>query len=102
MDEGKVTPDSFAVLYTQEKWWDAPEIRHSNGQVFSFVDNHAELWKWSQETITLGLAALNGSYNSSAQNYAPTTNNGKQDLYKIQLSCWGNLGYNPSVQPNVY
>jgi prepilin-type N-terminal cleavage/methylation domain-containing protein len=34
MDEGKVTPDSFAVLYTQEKWWDAPEIRHSNGQVF--------------------------------------------------------------------
>ena len=50
MDEGKVTPDSFAVYYNTEKWFDPPEVRHSGGQVFSFVDNHAEIWKWSKET----------------------------------------------------
>lgn len=94
MDEGSVTPDSFAVYYNQEQWWDPPEVRHSNGQVFSFVDNHAEIWKWSKETLDF---ALKGT-----EYYVPITNACKQDLYKVQFGCWGKLGYTPSIQPTVY
>jgi prepilin-type N-terminal cleavage/methylation domain-containing protein len=99
MDEGKVTPDSFAVYYNagstlaSEKWWDIPEVRHGDGQVFSFADNHAEYWKWSRETIDIVKAG---------QLYvAPTTNAGKQDLYKMQIRCWSKLGYAPSVTPKI-
>ena len=93
MDEGKVTPDSFAVHYDMEEWWDIPEVRHGDGQIFSFADNHAEYWKWSSETIDIVKAG---------QLYrAPQTNPGKQDLYRIQLRCWGKLGYTPSVRATV-
>ncbi len=100
MDEGEVTPDSFAVYYNKESWFDPAEVRHSGGQVFSFVDNHAEIWKWSTETIT----AFSHPYN---YNYVPKTPAGKQDLYRVQYSCWvfpsgSQLGYTPSVPPTVY
>ena len=99
MDEGKVTPDSFAVFYNRELWWDAPEIRHGDGQVFSFADNHAEYWKWSKESLELGHRYIQGSYNPSTMTYQPTTTAGKQDLYKIQIGCWGKLGYPNTVPP---
>jgi prepilin-type N-terminal cleavage/methylation domain-containing protein len=99
MDEGQVTPDSFAVYFNagstpnSEKWWDIPEIRHGEGQIFSFADNHAEYWKWSKETVDIV---------KRGQLYvAPTTPAGKQDLYKAQIGCWGSLGYTPSVRPTV-
>jgi len=85
MDEGKVTPDSFAVYYNQEEWWDPPEVRHGDGQIFSFVDNHAEHWKWTKETAEIGKRGQG--------NVKPTTTPGKQDLYRVQINCWGKLGY---------
>ncbi len=94
MDEGKVTPDSFAVYYNTEKWFDPPEVRHSGGQVFSFVDNHAEIWKWSKETSDFATVGT--------ENYVPTTTPGKQDLYKVQLSCWGKLGYTNTAPITAY
>jgi prepilin-type N-terminal cleavage/methylation domain-containing protein len=100
-DEGHVTPDVFALDYDREQWWDAPEVRHSDGQVFSFVDGHAELWKWSKETAELGKRYINGTYNPSVDRFRPTTNAGKQDLYRIQKGCWGKLGYTPSVTVTV-
>ena len=103
MDEGKVTPDSFAVMYNAEVWWDAPEIRHGDGQVFSFADNHAEYWKWSKESLELGNRYIQGAYNpSSSPHYPPITTAGKQDLYKIQIGCWGKLGYHNTVPVTAY
>jgi prepilin-type N-terminal cleavage/methylation domain-containing protein len=98
MDEGKVTPDSLAVFYDRELWWDAPEIRHGDGQVFSFADNHAEYWKWSKESLDLGYRYIQGGYDPSTMTYHPTTTAGNQDLYKIQIGCWGKLGY-PNTVP---
>jgi prepilin-type N-terminal cleavage/methylation domain-containing protein len=94
MDEGKVSPDSFAVYYDLERWFDPPEIRHGDGQIFSFVDNHAEYWKWSKESADFGKA---GAYNA-----VPLSTSGKQDMYKVQIGCWSRLGYPPSVRPNAY
>ena len=100
MDEGKVTPDSFAVYYggpgvsDPEQWWDIPEVRHGDGQVFSFADNHAEYWKWTKETVDISKAG---------NDYVkPKTTPGKQDLYKIQIGCWGKLGYTNSVPITAY
>ena len=46
IDEGWVTPDSFAVFYTQEQWWDDPPVRHGDGTSISFADGHSEHKKW--------------------------------------------------------
>jgi prepilin-type N-terminal cleavage/methylation domain-containing protein len=100
-DEGQVSPNILAVEYTVEQWWDPPEVRHGDGQVFSFADNHAEYWKWSKESADLGLRYISGTYNPSSMRYHPTTSAGKQDLYKVQYGCWGSLGYTPSIPPAV-
>jgi prepilin-type N-terminal cleavage/methylation domain-containing protein len=100
-DEGKVTPNVFALEDDIEQWWDPPEIRHGDGQVFSFADNHAEYWKWSKESVELGRRYISGAYNPSIMRYSPETDAGKQDLYRIQLRCWGKLGYTPSVRVTV-
>ncbi len=93
-DEGKVTPNIFAVYYNQERWWDPPENRHSDGQIFSFADNHAEIWKWSKETAEI--AKEEGFY------VRPETPEGRNDLYRVQFGCWGKLGYTPSVKVTVF
>jgi prepilin-type N-terminal cleavage/methylation domain-containing protein/prepilin-type processing-associated H-X9-DG protein len=99
IDEGKVSPDSYAVYYNDalaiaERWWDPPMVRHGDGTTISFTDGHAEHWKWnSKETVDLG---RKGEYY-----VAPTTPTGKQDLYKMQIRCWSKIGYKPSVAPKV-
>jgi prepilin-type N-terminal cleavage/methylation domain-containing protein/prepilin-type processing-associated H-X9-DG protein len=30
----------------QNRWWNLPGSRHNNGTTWSFVDGHAEYWKW--------------------------------------------------------
>jgi prepilin-type processing-associated H-X9-DG protein len=41
------------------KWWNPPTARHDNGATFSFVDGHAEIWKWHGDLIK-----LNQKYNA--------------------------------------
>jgi hypothetical protein len=96
-DEGRVSPDCFALEIDMERWWDPPEIRHGEGQIFSFVDGHAEYWKWSKESAELGQRYQNfPAYDPSTMKYPPLTPAGKQDLYKIQKGC-----YTPSITPKV-
>lgn len=42
IDEGWVTPDIFAIHYTQKEWWDEPPVRHDDGTNLSFADGHEE------------------------------------------------------------
>jgi len=100
IDEGKVSPDSYAVYYNEgsaaasEKWWDPPMIRHEAGTCVSFADGHSAHHKWkSKETISIG--------NSGAYNVPPTTCAGKNDLYWMQIGCWGQLGYTPSCPVSI-
>ena len=34
-------------------WWNPPTARHNNSATFSFVDGHAEIWKWRGDLIRL-------------------------------------------------
>ena len=94
IDEGWVSPDAFAVHYGgEERWWDDPPVRHSDGTSVSFADGHCEYWKWKgEDTVKQGRKAVRGH----SGDFTPTTTQGFQDLYKMQKATWGQLGYNPT------
>jgi prepilin-type N-terminal cleavage/methylation domain-containing protein/prepilin-type processing-associated H-X9-DG protein len=93
IDEGYITPDSFAVHYSREVWWDSPPVRHGNGFTFSYADGRADYFKWAgADTIENGIKSLTSHVND----IAPTTADGFADLRFIQLGCWGKLGYTPT------
>jgi prepilin-type N-terminal cleavage/methylation domain-containing protein/prepilin-type processing-associated H-X9-DG protein len=88
LDEGRVTPDSYATNYNTGAWWDPPHVRHADGTNVSFVDGHSDYWKWdSKETIEIGKMA------NPRHNYVPQSDEAKADLQKIQKAIWGRLGY---------
>jgi len=91
IDEGWVTPDSFAVHYIQGQWWDDPPVRHGDGTNVAMADGHAEYWKWTgSDTITEGRNRQRGH---PGNNYAPTTEAGLEDLKRVQKATWGQVGY---------
>jgi prepilin-type N-terminal cleavage/methylation domain-containing protein/prepilin-type processing-associated H-X9-DG protein len=96
IDEGYMTPDAYAVNYARELWWDNPPVRHGDGTTVSFADGHADLWKWrGTDTITVA-RDKEAKHEAPGTNWAPTTDDGFQDLYTVQRGCWGKLGYTPT------
>jgi prepilin-type N-terminal cleavage/methylation domain-containing protein/prepilin-type processing-associated H-X9-DG protein len=94
IDEGYMTPDAYAVWYLQETWFDSPPVRHGDGATLSFADGHADHWKWKgTDTIQHARDEENTSPNTQ---WAPSTSEGYQDLYRMQRGCWGKLGYTPT------
>jgi prepilin-type processing-associated H-X9-DG protein len=101
LDTGRLTPDSFAVVYGTsgncvgpEAWFDYPMARHGMGTNASFADGHSARWMWqSKETVNLA--------NSRDVTKFHLTPEAKQDIYKIQVGCWGKLGYTPSITPKI-
>ena len=90
-DEGITSTDSIATNYTSERWWDPAQVRHSNGNTYSYADGHADYLKWQgRETIS------NGKLAQPVHNMTPTTDEGFRDLYKFQIGVWGRLGYTPT------
>lgn len=88
LDEGRISPDSYAIHYTTPRWWDPPFVRHGDGTNVSFADGHSAYWKYKAvETIRAGKQA-NPPYN-----FSPTTDEGLEDLQKMQEAIWGRLGY---------
>lgn len=95
IDEGWVTPDSFAVNYQKESWWDDPTVRHGDGTDFTFADGHAEYHKW-EGIATIKFGREQDRVHSGGQPDL-STDSAKRDLHYVQKGCWGDLGYTPSV-----
>ena len=92
IDEGWLTPDSFAMHYTIKKWWDSPPVRHGNGTTFSFADGSSNYFKWrGADTVKIGKENMQSHKND----IDPTTPGGFEDLAWMQKGCWGKLGYEP-------
>jgi prepilin-type processing-associated H-X9-DG protein/prepilin-type N-terminal cleavage/methylation domain-containing protein len=88
VDEGRVTPDSYATHYNAARWWDPPHSRHGDGTNVAFVDGHSDYWKWeSLETAAVGKEA------NPMHQWVPPTDEAMQDLHKFQKAVWGRLGY---------
>jgi prepilin-type N-terminal cleavage/methylation domain-containing protein/prepilin-type processing-associated H-X9-DG protein len=93
IDEGSMTSDAYAVHYTTESWFDDPPVRHGDGTTVSFADGHAEHWKW-KGTDTIKRARLVETGHQG--DWTPETEQGFQDLYRMQKGCWGKFGYSPT------
>jgi prepilin-type N-terminal cleavage/methylation domain-containing protein/prepilin-type processing-associated H-X9-DG protein len=90
IDEGHMTPDAYAVYFKSDQWWDDPPVRHGDGTNVAFADGHAEYWKWkAAETVREGRARQD----SDPKKWTPKTDEGKEDLKRMQIGCWGRLGY---------
>jgi prepilin-type processing-associated H-X9-DG protein len=96
IDEGYMTPDAYAVHYTTELWWDSPPERHGDGATLSFADGHADYWKWRGADTIEHARTVEAAQKGPGANWAPTTDEGFQDLYMMQRGCWGKLGYTPT------
>ena len=101
LDEGRITPDSYATYYNAERWWDPPFVRHGDGTNVSFADGHANYWKFmGAKTLETGkLAAVSGLDAHALHQMNPVSDDDFQDLYKMQKAVWGKLGYTPSHAP---
>lgn len=110
IDEGWVTPDSFAVVYStsassSEVWWDDPPVRHGNGTAQSYADGHSDWMKWEGKwTVEYGLATI-GIHPISQ--YAPgyplpdgtiiqASDADYHDIHWHQRGNWGELIFTPS------
>lgn len=101
LDEGRITPDSYATHYMNERWWDPPFVRHGDGTNVSFADGHADYWKYmGSKTLETGkLAAVSGLNASNLHQMQPVNEEDYQDLYKMQKAVWGKIGYSPRYPP---
>ena len=90
IDEGAMTPDSFATHYqANNSWWDDPPIRHGDGTTVSWADGHVSHMKWrAAETIEIG--RRNQDYYGSVKNVS--TPEGIQELKDFQKAVWGRNG----------
>jgi len=97
LDEGRITPDSYATHYVNERWWDPPFVRHGDGTNVSFADGHADYWKYmGMKTLRIGkLAAVPYLDANPLHQMVPESPDDFQDLYKMQKAIWGRLGYTP-------
>ena len=88
LDEGRVTPDSYAIQYLMPQWWDPPFVRHADGTNAAFADGHSDYWKYvGKETIDVGKQP------NPPHNYKPTTDDGLEDVRRMQTAIWGRVGY---------
>jgi len=104
IDEGWVTPDSFAVVKDNAQWWDDPPVRHGDGTAQSYADGHSDWRKWAGRwTVEYGLATIGihpqNFYSPGAtfggKTFPPAPNPGPDwdDLRWLQIGCWGEVGY---------
>jgi hypothetical protein len=90
IDAGRATPDSYAVHYIEEAWWEPTPLGHDHGTYASFADGHTELWHWQDpRTIEAGKLELEGRFWTDAIRGQPHN----PDLRRLQKAVWGRLGY---------
>ncbi len=90
VDEGRITPDSYAVHYnnTNTIWWDPPHCRHGDGTNVSYADGHVEYWKWKGRVSIEAGHKANPPQNLQVE---AGDEDGLEDLYKMRKAVWGRL-----------
>lgn len=91
IDEGFTSTGNFSIDYAKAEWWDDAPVRHGDGTNFGFADGHAGYHKW-QATETLHYFRPRADSRVPGR-FAPTTFEGKQDLYDFQKLVWGRVGW---------
>ncbi len=84
---------SWTVCPNKVEWWDKPPVRHpylgdtstfrQSGTTVSFVDGHAEYWKWQDRRTVEFALGISKDRAATAQN--------NEDFTKLQMAIWGGL-----------
>ena len=103
IDEGWVTPDSFAVYINHAAWWDDPPVRHGEGTAQSYADGHSDWRKWEGRwTVEFGMATIGihpkndnapGTTWPGGPTFPPGTDADIRDVRWLQKGCWGKVTY---------
>jgi len=102
IDEGWVTPDSYAVYIDHAAWWDDPTVRHGDGTAQSYADGHSDWRKWEGRwTVAFGLATIGiHPRNDNAPGdplpdgtMVPASDADYRDVRWLQVGCWGDVTY---------
>lgn len=92
IDEGAMTPDSFAVHYNQRgPWWDDPPVRHGDGTTVTWADGHVSHLKWKAAETIKRARDTRDYYGGGG--WMPQTPEGLKELEEFQKSVWGKVGY---------
>lgn len=76
MEENPISIDNGAIgvnSLAKVGFWNPPAGRHSDAATLSFMDGHAELWKW-RGTVLNGINRTYNAENTATQRTSPTTN----------------------------
>lgn len=96
IDEGRLSPNSWTIWYTEPRWWDQITRRHGQGTTLSFADGHSDYYKWSDSrTFTVTEADYDVWQGSLRLSVDASRQPGNEDLHKVQKVAWGKLGYTP-------
>lgn len=96
VDEGRLSPNSWTIWYTQPRWWDQITRRHGQGTTLSFADGHGVYFKWSDpRTFEVTEAEYSEWQGSLRHSLDVSQQPGNEDLHKVQKGAWGKLGYDP-------
>jgi len=96
IEEGMPSSDGFMVIHDvvggNWTWIDKPQAPHVKGSNFSFVDGHAEFWKW-EDPDTLVWAKVDWGDPTSYTGIPDSQPNNK-DLIRVIRATWGDVkGY---------
>lgn len=91
IDEGAMTPDSFATNYNTSGWWDDPPVRHGDGTTVSWADGHVSHLKW-KAAETINRARDTRDYYGGG-GFQPSTPEGIEEMKEFQKYVWGKIGY---------
>ena len=89
IDEGAMTPDSFATNYQPGSWWDDPPVRHGDGTTISWADGHVSHLKWSASE-TIQRARETADYYGGG-GFNPQTEEGIRELKDFRRAVWGHI-----------
>jgi len=91
IDEGAMTPDSFAVHFNHDEWWDDPPVRHGDGTTVSWADGHVSHLKWSAPETIQRARKVQDYYANDG--YIPRTEEGLEEIRQFRKWVWGKIRY---------
>jgi prepilin-type N-terminal cleavage/methylation domain-containing protein len=84
----------WMISPVQPKWWNPLSLRHDLGTTLTFADGHSEYWRWT-DADTRRFATMSWNDWFSAEKSTKTLQPNNRDLRRLQIACWGKLGYKP-------
>ena len=76
----------------KQQWWNPLSLRHGMGTTLTFADGHSERWLWT-DPRTREFATMSWEDWFEAESSAKSTQADNRDLRRLQIACWGRLGY---------